>query len=127
MLLFIKNVKNRGGNRSISAIPGKDFTKNYAITLKDIDTSILNHVKNVMRPSVKEAGEMIKVPVMYGNEERWFNIRKRGVVRDSKGSLLAPLIVARRTAVAKNTTTQQSFSHDVEAGIVTMIRASKWS
>ena len=36
------------GNRETSIVPGHNFSENYAITLKDIDTSILNHIKNIM-------------------------------------------------------------------------------
>ena len=46
-----------------------------------------------MRPTIKEANEQIKVPIMYGNEERWVNARKRGAVRDVNGSLILPLIM----------------------------------
>ena len=57
------------GNRETTIIPGNNLSENYAITLKDIDTSILNHVKNIMKPRVKEANETFKIPVYYGNEE----------------------------------------------------------
>ena len=46
-----------------------------------------------MRPQIKEANEVIKVPVIYGNEERWKAARKRGVIRDKKGSLILPLVI----------------------------------
>ena len=45
-----KEFKNRAQRSSVSQVPGKDFTKNYAIVLKDIDTSIISHVKNVISP-----------------------------------------------------------------------------
>ena len=54
----------RVGNRSKTIRPGKDYTKNYSITLKDIDTSILSHIKEVMKPTVKESNEILKVPVL---------------------------------------------------------------
>ena len=63
------------GNRSRSVNPGKDYTKNYSITLKDIDTSVMNHIKNIMKPTVREANEIIKVPVLYANEERWKTVQ----------------------------------------------------
>ena len=78
------------GNRETTIVPGKDFTKNYSITLKDIDTSILGHVKNVMKPIINESNETFKVPVYYGNEERWKAVRKRGVLRDQGGALILP-------------------------------------
>ena len=63
------------GNAEQSINPGKDFTKNFAVTLKDIDTSVMSHIKDVMKPRIKETNEIIKVPVYYGNEERWRNFR----------------------------------------------------
>jgi len=121
-----KNVKVRG-SRSSTAIPGKDFTKNYAINLRDIDTSVINHIKNIMRIQVSEAGETIKVPVVYGNEERWVSARRHGFIRDDKGSLILPLIMARRTSVTKDTTIQGAFKHDVKNELVTVARNTQWS
>ena len=65
-----------------SNVPGNNFSDNYSITLKDVDTAVLNHVKNVMKPMVREANETLKIPVFYGNEERWKAVRNRGVLRD---------------------------------------------
>ena len=58
--LSFRDETMRTGNRSESFRPGKDFTKNFSVTLKDIDTSVLSHVKNVMKPTIKEANEIIK-------------------------------------------------------------------
>ena len=37
------------GNAEQSINPGKDFTKNFSVTLKDIDTSVMTHIKSVMK------------------------------------------------------------------------------
>ena len=63
-----KNTTIRG-NRETVVVPGNNLSDNYAITLKDVDTAILNHVKNVMKPVIREANETFKIPVYYGNEE----------------------------------------------------------
>ena len=102
------------GNRETTVIPGSNFSENYAITLKDVDTAVLNHVKNVMKPMVREANETLKIPVFYGNEERWKAVRKRGVLRDKNNSLILPLIMLRRTELARNDLSGQSFPHDVQ-------------
>ena len=81
------------GNRETTIIPGSNFSENYAITLKDVDTSILSHVKNIMKPIVKDTNETFKIPVYYGNEERWKSVRKRGVLRDKNNTLILPLII----------------------------------
>ena len=122
-----KNFKNRAQRKSVSQVPGNDFTKNYAIELKDVDTSIIGHVKNVISPIIKVGSEMIKVTTLYGNQERWVNARKQGYLKDQKGSIILPLIVLRRTDITKNTVTQQAFKHDVSNELVTVTRNSKWS
>ena len=76
-----RNLQSQTGNRSKTYIPGQDFTKSYAITLKDIDTAVLNQLKHVMKPSIQEANEIINVPIFYGNRERWSAVRKSGVLK----------------------------------------------
>ena len=115
------------GNRETTIIPGGNFSNNYSTTLKDIDTSILKHVKNVIRPTVNEANETIKVPVFYGNEERWKAVRKRGVIRDKNGALILPLIVLKRTEVSRNDLSGQSYSHDIQNKFISVVRNSSWS
>ena len=115
------------GNRARSVNPGKDYTKNYAITLKDIDTSVMNHIKNIMKPTVREANEIISVPVLYANEERWKAVRKNGVLRDKNGSVMLPLIIIRRTDLSMNPDMPLSFDNDVQGKFIKVARNSKWS
>ena len=115
------------GNRETTIIPGNNFSENYAITLKDVDTSILSHVKDIMKPTIRDANETFKVPVYYGNEERWKAVRKRGVLRDKNNSLILPLIMLRRTEVSRNDLSGQSFPHDIRRQYVDVVRNSRWS
>ena len=115
------------GNRETTIIPGNNFSENYAITLKDVDTSILSHVKDIMKPTIRDANETFKVPVMYGNEERWKAVRKRGVLRDKNQSLILPLIMLRRTEVSRNDLSGQGFPHDIKRKYVDVVRNSTWS
>ena len=55
------------GNRETTIIPGNNFSDNYSITLKDVDTAILNHVKNVMKPIVREANETLKIKTSWND------------------------------------------------------------
>ena len=115
------------GNRQTSVTPGRDFTNNYSVTLKDIDTAILGYIKNIIKPKVREANENIDVTVMYGNEERWKSVRKRGVMRDRNGSIILPLIMLRRTNIERNSLSGQGFEHDVKGEQVQVVRNSSWS
>jgi hypothetical protein len=122
-----KNTKVRGGNSSRTIIPGNNYGDNYSITLKDVDSAILGHVKNVIKPKVTEASETVDVNVMYGNEERWKSVRKRGVMRDKNGTIILPLIMLRRTDIARNDLSGQSFPHDVKNEHINVLRDSSWS
>ncbi len=115
-----------GGNDARTVVPGTDLSKQYSITLKDIDTSVMGYVKDVIKPSVREANEQIKVTVMYGNEERWKAVRKRGVLRDKNGSLILPLIMLKRTAVEKSDMIP-GYEHDIRRRYTEVVRESGWS
>ena len=118
---------SRSENVAQTFTPGADFTKNYSVTLEDVDTSIINYVKNVIRPSFKENNEVFKVPVMYGNEERWVAARKRGIIRDKNGALLLPLIMLKRTEVSKNSDFINGMEHDLSRNADQFVVSQQWS
>ena len=115
-----------GGNKSQTIIPGIDLSKQYSITLKDIDTSMFSFVKDVIRPTVQEANEKVKVTVMYGNEERWVAARNRGVLRDKNGSLILPLIMLKRTTVEKSDVIP-GYEQDIQRKYTEIVRNTGWS
>jgi hypothetical protein len=117
----------RSENRGVSYSPGTDFTKNYAVTLKDVDTSIMEFIKNIIRPTIKENNEVFKVPVMYANQERWVSARKKGILRDKNGALILPLIMIKRTEVAKSTELPVGMEHDLHRRDNNYVVGSTWS
>ena len=121
-----RNVSTRGGNKSQTVIPGIDLSQQYSITLKDIDGAIMSYIKDVIKPTVQEANEQVKVTVMYGNEERWKNVRKRGVLRDRNGALILPLIILKRTNVTKSDMIP-GYEHDIRRRYTEVVRSSGWS
>ncbi len=121
-----RNLTDRSSNSSKTFIPGNNLSQNYAITLKDVDTSVMSYIKNIIRPTVQEANENIKVTVMYGNEERWKAARKRNIIRDKNNVLILPLIMFKRTEVSKNDTLPL-FEHDVQRKYTDVVRQSQWS
>ena len=62
------------------------------------------YFENVIKPTVFENGETIKVPTMYASPERWHSIQKTGFMRDSKRQLILPVIAFRRTGMEKDDT-----------------------
>jgi len=114
-------------NKSLSFTPGANFEDNYAVTLKDVDTSIMNFVKKIIRPTIKENNEVFRVPILYGNEERWVAARKRGILRDKNGALMLPLIMLKRTEVSKNTEMPVGMEHDLRRQTNQFVVGRQWS
>jgi hypothetical protein len=89
---------NRGFQRSRS----DDTVKNISVGLMDIDATIMYYFNNVIKPTVEENGEKIKVPLMYSNPERWAMVQKRGYLLDNKKQLIIPLIAFKRSSIEKD-------------------------
>ena len=124
------SIRSEKGNSKvvIKKGTGRNAGKGLSIGLTDIDTTVIRHMKNVMKPVVREANEIIKVPVMYGNEERWKSIRNRGVLRDKNNTIILPAIVIKRTGVAMNDQMPLSFDNDVQGKYISVVRSSNgWS
>ena len=107
---------------------GLNAGQGFSIGLKEIDTAVINHIRNIMKPVVRESNEIIKVPVMYGNEERWKSVRSRGVLRDKNGVIILPVIVIKRTSLTMNPDMPLSFDNDVRGKFISVVRSSNgWS
>ena len=79
---------NRGNQTSMKGDP----TKPYELGLKEIDESIFYYMENIIKPTVVQNGTVRKVPLIYGNAERWKQLQRDGYYRDKKGQLMLPLI-----------------------------------
>ena len=79
-----------------------DTVKNVSIGLMDMDSAIMYYFENVIKPTIIENEEIVKVPVMYASPERWFAIQKTGYLRDTKRQVILPAIVFRRTGFARD-------------------------
>ena len=94
--------KQRVLNRGYLYSRSKDDVKNPSVTLKDMDSSIISYFDKVIKPSVVDNGENIKVPIMYASPERWKAIQRDGFMRDKKRQVITPVIVYRRTSIEKD-------------------------
>jgi len=81
-----------------------DNVPDVSITLMDLDSAIMYYFTEVIKPTVIEDGETIKVPVMYSSPERWFAVQNTGFMRDRKRQLILPAIAFRRTGMSKDET-----------------------
>ena len=124
------SIRSEKGNAKvvIKKPGGQNAGKGFHIGLKEIDTAVIKHIRNIMKPKVKEQNEVISVPVLYGNEESWKSVRNRGTLRDSNGALLLPVIVIKRTSLSMNDQMPLSFDNDVQGKFISVVRSSSgWS
>jgi hypothetical protein len=75
-----------------------------SITLFDIDYAMMSYLEDTVLPTLDDNGKALKIPVIYGNSERWNGSRRQGVYRDAKGKLQLPLMMIRRNTVSKDET-----------------------
>ena len=91
-------------NRSTQFRRGADEVKDISISLMDMDSAIMYYFENVIKPTIVENGETVKVPIMYSSPERWASVQKTGFMRDSKRQIILPVIAFRRTGMEKDET-----------------------
>ena len=84
--------KQRVLNRGYLYSRSTDTIKNPAVTLMDIDSAIVFYFENVIKPSVEDNSENVKVPIMYASPERWKSIQRDGFMRDKKRQTITPVI-----------------------------------
>jgi len=119
----------KGNSKVVIKKPGgQNAGKGFSIGVKEIDTAVIKHIRNVMKPKIKEQNEIISVPVLYGNEERWKSVKSRNVLRDKNGVLILPIMVIKRTSLAMNPDLPFSFDNDVQGKHISVVRSSSgWS
>ena len=89
-----------GIGRHLQTRRDKDKTKNVGITLYDIDFAIKSFVEHKMMLRVEDNGELLVVPMIYANSEKWASIQKNGFLKDKKGKTIVPLITFRRSGMS---------------------------
>ena len=119
----------KGNSKVVIKKPGgQNAGKGFSIGLKEIDTAVIKHIQNIMKPKVKEQNEIISVPVLYGNEERWKSLKDRGTLRDKNGVIILPMMVIKRTSLTMNPDLPFSFDNDVQGKHISVVRSSSgWS
>ncbi len=73
-----------------------------SVTLFDVDYAMMSYLEDTVLPTLDDNGTALKIPVIYGNSERWKGARRDGVYRDNKGRIQLPLMMIRRTSVGKD-------------------------
>lgn len=92
------NYSNRGNHLSHRG----DTSKPLSLGLKDNTEAILYYIENVIDPYIIQNGVRMKVPIIYGDAERWKQIQKDGFLRDKEGKIMLPLITFKRSGFEPN-------------------------
>jgi len=93
----------RPGNNRANEIKSTKGDLKRSVTLFDIDYAMMSYLEDTVLPTLKDAnGVGVKIPVIYGNSERWNGARRQGVYRDGKGKIQLPIMMLRRTSIAKD-------------------------
>ena len=106
-------------NRARQISIDKEFQKGVKII--DVDTAIADYMSKVIIPDLEENGNLLKVPLIYGNAERWEGARKNGYLRDERGRVQIPLVMFKRNSIEKD----ENLPHFRE--VITMPFAKKYS
>ena len=97
---MIKKEKNRARHLSIEP----EYIK--GVSLIDVDTTLAEYMVDKIIPTVKENENVVKVPLIYGNAERWMAARKEGYLRDQRGKVQIPLVMFKRNSIERDSSLQ---------------------
>jgi hypothetical protein len=92
-------------NRAKQLSIDKEYIK--GVKLIDVDTTIADYIAESILPDLDDSGNKLKVPLIYGNAERWEGARKNGYLRDKRGRIQIPLVMFKRNSVERD----ESYMH----------------
>lgn len=90
-------------NRAHQTRRDDDIIRTEHRTLYDIDYAIKWFIDNEIRPQVTADEQILSVPVIFSNGEKWDNVRRLGYLRDEKGMLQSPIIMLKRSSATERT------------------------
>jgi hypothetical protein len=88
-------------NRALQVRRDDDIVRNQQRTIYDIDYAIKWFIDNDIQPQITANEQLVPVPVIFANGEKWDNVRRLGYLRDEKGMLQSPIIMLKRNSVAE--------------------------
>lgn len=94
----------RNENRANQLPIDKEYLK--GISLVDVDGAIYDYMVGTIIPDLEENGAVLKVPLVYGNAERWNTARKEGYLRDKRNKIQIPLMMFKRNSIERDSSLQ---------------------
>jgi hypothetical protein len=99
--MAIDPLKNIKPNKALQ-YKKESIEQGKGVKLYDVDLAIAEHMIDTVLPTVEIFQEKQKVPVVYGNPERWKSVQKDGYLRDKKGMLQIPLVMFKRNSINRD-------------------------
>jgi hypothetical protein len=93
--------RNQEFNRSQEIRRDDDTIKTPKCTIYDVDNAIMSYISDIIQPQIIENNNVISVPVIYANGEKWAQIRERGYMYDNGDKLMTPAIVLKRNSITE--------------------------
>ena len=119
------NPLKRDLNRASEIKSNKGDLK-QSISLFDIDYAMMSYLEDTALPTLDDNGKALKIPVIYGNSERWTGARRQGIFRDSNGKIQLPLMMIRRTSISKDDTMPMNNRHVSYSGITKYSKENRY-
>jgi len=96
--------RNQELNRSLEIRRDDDTIRTPKFTIYDVDNAIMSYITEIIQPQIIENNNVIPVPVIYANGEKWAQIRERGYMYDQSDKLMTPAIVLKRNSITERDT-----------------------
>lgn len=103
-------------NRAEQVRRDDDVIRTVKRTVYDIDYAIKWYIENEIQPQITANKNLIDVPVIFSNGEKWDNVRRLGYLRDEKGMLQSPLIMLKRNSMQERDNTRTLDVNRPQAG-----------
>ena len=103
-------------NRAEQIRRDDDVIRTVKRTVFDIDYAIKWYIENEIQPQITANKNLIDVPVIFSNGEKWDNVRRLGYIRDEKGMLQSPLIMLKRNSMQERDNTRTLDVNRPQAG-----------
>lgn len=97
---MIKKDSNRANQLPVD----KKYIK--GVSLVDIDTTIFDYMQTTIIPDLEENDSVVKVPLIYGNAERWVAAQRQGFLRDQRGKIQIPIVMLKRNSFERDSNLQ---------------------
>ena len=88
-------------NRAHQTRRDDDVIRTEHRTLYDIDYAIKWFIDNEIQPQITADEQLVSIPSIFANGEKWDNVRRLGYLRDEKGMLQSPMIMIKRNSVTE--------------------------